>query len=51
VFAKKAKDVPSNYVDLAPTDEADEHGIYADALMVATNNPNVSDASTACCAC
>ncbi|WP_311044132.1 ATP-binding protein [Rhizobium sp. NZLR3b] len=41
--AQKAKDTPSKYVDLAPTDEADEHGIYADALMVATSNPNVSN--------
>ncbi|UWU12037.1 ATP-binding protein [Sinorhizobium medicae] len=41
--AQRAKDAPSKYVDLAPTDEADEHGIYADALMVATNNPNVSN--------
>lgn len=43
MFAHKAKDSPSKYVDLAPTDEADEHGIYADALMVATSNPNVSN--------
>lgn len=42
-IARKEKEAPTNYVDLAPTDEADEHGIYADALMVATRNPNVSN--------
>lgn len=33
----------SKYVDLAPTDKADEAGIYSDALNYATNNPNVSN--------
>lgn len=31
------------YVDLAPTDKADESGIYSTALAKATNNPNVSN--------
>ena len=42
-IARKAPQKPSKYVDLAPTDEADEHGIYSDALMEATNNRNVSN--------
>lgn len=33
----------SEYVDLAPTDKADESGIYSRALAYATNNPNVSN--------
>ena len=33
----------SEYVDLAPTDNADEAGIYSHALTHATNNPNVSN--------
>ncbi|WP_299961500.1 ATP-binding protein [uncultured Roseobacter sp.] len=33
----------SEYVDLAPTDKADESGIYSHALTYATNNPNVSN--------
>lgn len=31
----------SQFVDLAPTDEADPHGVYARALKEATSNPNV----------
>jgi len=31
----------SDYVDLAPTDKADRSGIYSDALLQATKNPNV----------
>ena len=31
----------SDYVDLAPTDKADPDGIYSDALLHATKNPNV----------
>ncbi|MEZ5687447.1 MAG: hypothetical protein R3E21_01390 [Caenibius sp.] len=31
----------SLFVDLAPTDEADPHGVYARALEYATTNPNV----------
>lgn len=42
-LAGKPKEAPTKYVDLAPTDEADEHGIYSDALMVATSNRNVSN--------
>lgn len=40
---RKASAPHSRYLDLAPTDQADEHGIYSDALMVATNNRNVSN--------
>ena len=29
------------YVDLAPTDEADKNGTYSDALLYAVNNQNV----------
>ncbi|MGB8286535.1 MAG: ATP-binding protein [Rhizobium ruizarguesonis] len=42
-LAGKPKGTSTKYVDLAPTDEADEHGIYSDALMVATSNRNVSN--------
>ncbi|WP_234906728.1 YobI family P-loop NTPase [Rhizobium rhizogenes] len=42
-IARKAIEKPSKYVDLAPTDQADEHGIYSDALMEATSNRNVSN--------
>lgn len=31
----------SKYIDLAPTDEADKEGVYADALNYATNNERV----------
>lgn len=33
----------SKFVDLAPTDKADETGIYSEALLFATNNPRVSN--------
>lgn len=33
--------VPSKFVDLAPTDQADKAGVYAEALLFATNNPKV----------
>lgn len=33
----------SEFVDLAPTDEADPDGVYARALEEATTNPNVSN--------
>jgi hypothetical protein len=33
----------SKFVDLAPTEEADQQGVYAEALKFATNNPNVSN--------
>ncbi|WP_246805768.1 ATP-binding protein [Rhizobium leguminosarum] len=42
-LAGRPKGTSTKYVDLAPTDEADEHGIYSDALMVATSNRNVSN--------
>lgn len=34
---------PAKFVDLAPTDEADQAGVYAAALKFATNNMNVSN--------
>jgi len=33
----------SKFVDLAPTDEADKSGIYAEAILFATNNTKVSN--------
>lgn len=33
----------SKFVDLAPTDEADQERVYAEALKYATDNPNVSN--------
>ncbi|WP_287303136.1 P-loop NTPase fold protein [Mesorhizobium sp.] len=33
----------SKFIDLAPTDKADEAGVYSDALLYATNNPRVSN--------
>lgn len=33
----------SKFVDLAPTDKADEAGVYSAALLFATNNPRVSN--------
>jgi hypothetical protein len=33
----------SKFVDLAPTDKADESGVYSDALLYATSNPRVSN--------
>lgn len=36
-------DTASEFVDLAPIDEADPHGIYSRALRVAIANPNVSN--------
>lgn len=36
-------DTVSEFVDLAPIDEADPHGIYSRALRVAITNPNVSN--------
>jgi hypothetical protein len=33
--------VPSKFVDLAPTDQADEAGVYAEALLFATSNSRV----------
>lgn len=34
---------PSKFIDLAPTDKADESGVYSEALLFATNNPRVSN--------
>jgi hypothetical protein len=33
----------SKFVDLAPTDKADEAGVYSEALLYATDNPRVSN--------
>ncbi|MEO0797321.1 MAG: ATP-binding protein, partial [Verrucomicrobiota bacterium] len=40
-FAPKETKHASAYVDLAPTDKADETGIYTGALLEATRNKNV----------
>ncbi|WP_434734522.1 ATP-binding protein (plasmid) [Rhizobium sp. YTUHZ044] len=42
-IARTVSEKPSKYVDLAPTDQADEHGIYSDALMEAATSANVSN--------
>ncbi len=42
IAGKKGEHSPK-YVDLAPTDKADEHGIYSDALMEATGKHTVSN--------
>ncbi|WP_417281124.1 ATP-binding protein [Celeribacter sp.] len=34
---------PAKFVDLAPTDEADQGGVYSAALRFATDSPNVSN--------
>jgi len=36
-------DMKSKFVDLAPTDEADKAGVYAEAILFATNNAKVSN--------
>lgn len=38
-----AVDVQSKFIDLAPTEKADEAGVYSDALLYATRNPRVSN--------
>lgn len=38
---KQKSDKQSKYVDLAPTDDADKSGVYAEAIRYATNNPKV----------
>ena len=38
-----AKNTTSKFVDLAPTDEADRTGIYAEAILFATTNSKVSN--------
>ena len=35
--------MPSKFIDLAPTDQADQAGVYSDALLFATSNPRVSN--------
>lgn len=35
--------IPSKFVDLAPTDEADKDGVYSEALLFATSNENISN--------
>lgn len=39
----RSADMQSKFVDLAPTDEADEAGVYSEALLFATNNAKVSN--------
>lgn len=36
-------EVQSKFIDLAPTEKADESGVYSDALLYATSNPRVSN--------
>jgi len=36
-------DMPSKFVDLAPTDDADKAGVYSEAILFATNNAKVSN--------
>ena len=36
-------DIKSNFVDLAPTDEADKDGVYSEAILFATKNAKVSN--------
>lgn len=38
-----AVETQSKFIDLAPTDDADVAGVYSDALLYATRNPNVSN--------
>jgi hypothetical protein len=40
---KSGRTEESKFVDLAPTDKADEAGVYSDALRYATDNPRVSN--------
>lgn len=42
-FGCKAAGEHSKFIDLAPTDKADEAGVYSDALLYATSNPRVSN--------
>lgn len=39
----RSANIPSKFVDLAPTDEADKTGVYAEAILFATNNRKVSN--------
>ncbi|MNU94111.1 hypothetical protein D3C71_840650 [compost metagenome] len=36
-------DIQAKFVDLAPTDKADEAGVYSEAILFATNNAKVSN--------
>lgn len=38
-----AVEVQSKFIDLAPTEKADESGVYSDALLYAMGNPRVSN--------
>ncbi len=39
----RSVDMQSKFVDLAPTDKADQAGIYSEAIHYATNNTNVTN--------
>jgi len=39
----QAAEVSTKFIDLAPTSKADEAGVYAEALLYATDNPSVSN--------
>lgn len=39
----RSANIPSKFVDLAPTDEADKTGVYSEAILFATNNTKVSN--------
>ncbi|WP_079221630.1 DNA-binding protein [Stenotrophomonas maltophilia] len=39
----QAAELSTKFIDLAPTSKADEAGVYAEALVYATDNPNVSN--------
>lgn len=36
-------ELPTKFIDLAPTSKADEAGVYSEALVYATDNPRVSN--------
>lgn len=40
---EEAADEPSPFINLAPTDKADEAGVYSRALLFATDDPKVSN--------
>lgn len=42
-FWKKSAPEETFFVDLAPTDKADEKGVYSKALAYATSNPNITN--------
>lgn len=39
----QAAELPTKFIDLAPTSKADEAGVYSEALVYATDNPRVSN--------